>query len=90
MYGKKRDTNNNKTKKGAIMLMKCDICNCEFDHTNAGECDCGYECGGASVKCPECGFDVDVPEELREEVMNSRKEKSVFTKTERLLKKYNL
>ena len=42
------------------MLLTCEVCKKEFDHTNAGECDCGYDCGGASVKCPECGFDVDV------------------------------
>lgn len=71
------------------MLLKCDICNCEFDHTNAGKCDCGYECGGAYVKCPECGLDVDVPLELREEIVKYRKEHSVFTKTERLLKEHN-
>ena len=37
------------------MLLTCEVCKKEFDHTNAGECDCGYDCGGASVKCPECG-----------------------------------
>lgn len=69
------------------MLLKCEVCGREFDHTKAGKCDCGYDCGGASVKCPECGFDVDVPEELRDEIIEYRKENSVFTKTERLLKK---
>ncbi|MDO5822465.1 hypothetical protein [Methanosphaera sp.] len=72
------------------MLLICEVCKKEFDHTNAGECDCGYDCGGASVKCPECGFDVDVPEELKDEIIKFREENSVFTKTERLLEKEGL
>ena len=72
------------------MLLTCEVCKKEFDHINAGECDCGYDCGGASVKCPECGFDVDVPEELKDEIIKFREENSVFTKTERLLEKEGL
>ena len=47
------------------MMLKCDICGCEFDHTEAGDCDCGMGCGGQNVKCPNCGFDIPVPRELR-------------------------
>ncbi|MCD7781659.1 MAG: hypothetical protein LUG89_03060 [Methanosphaera sp.] len=67
------------------MMMKCDICGHEFDHTEGGECDCGYGCAGGSVKCPECGIHVDLPEELQEEHIRKKEENSVFARMERKL-----
>ncbi len=64
------------------MKIKCDICGHEFDHTEADECLCGYGSSGGSVKCPECGFDVDLPDGLRQEHERKTEESTIFAKME--------
>ena len=67
------------------MLIKCDICGHEFDHTEAGNCDCGYDCNGANIKCPKCMFDVEAPDELKDEIIKRKEAKSVFKRLEKEL-----
>ncbi len=69
------------------MLMKCDVCGCEFDSENAGSCDCGFGCGGAMVKCPECGFHVDLPIEIRDQKAKEYEEKTIFSRLQKSLDK---
>ncbi len=67
------------------MKVKCDICGNEFDHTESEECLCGYGCTGGTVKCPECGVHVELPEGFREEHKKETEENSVFAKMEKEL-----
>ena len=48
--------------------MQCMLCGCKFDLEEASKCECSCTfggCGGQNVKCPNCGFDMPVPRELR-------------------------
>ncbi|MDD6285478.1 hypothetical protein OTK55_06380 [Methanosphaera sp. Vir-13MRS] len=67
------------------MMMKCDICGCEFDHTKAGHCDCGFDCCGLMLKCPRCGIHIDLPPELKKEKQEEHDKKSIFTRLEKEL-----
>lgn len=68
-----------------MMLIKCDICGCEFDHTNAGRCDCGFGRCGEFIKCPNCGIHIDLPEEIRDEVAGEYEKNTIYSRLEREL-----
>ena len=63
-----------------FMMLKCDICGCEFDHTQSGDCDCGMGCGGQNVKCPQCGLHLILPPELRKIKEKEENSKSMLDK----------
>ncbi|WP_455645437.1 hypothetical protein [Methanosphaera sp.] len=65
------------------MLLKCDVCGCEFDHRRAGKCDCGYGCGGGTVKCPQCGIHVDLPPEIYDKAKNAFDDNTLYARLER-------
>lgn len=69
----------------SILLLKCDICGTEFDHTEAGDCDCGMGCGGVNVKCPECGIHVILPPELQELKKHEKNSKNMLDQLEKEL-----
>lgn len=68
------------------MLIKCDICGYEFDHTEAETCDCGYDPASANLKCPKCMIDILLPPELEEQRNKELEKNSLFSKLERELK----
>lgn len=65
-----------------FMIIKCDICEHEFDLKDAGKCDCGYGCGGGMAKCPVCGCHTDLPEEIREAHKQEYDKHTVFARME--------
>lgn len=67
------------------MIIKCDICGYEFDHTDAKTCDCGYDEVSANLKCPKCMIDLIIPPELEEERNKEIEKNSLFSKLEREL-----
>ncbi len=69
------------------MLIKCDICGHEFDHTEAQTCDCGYDPASANLKCPNCMIDLILPPELEAERQKEIDENSLYSKLERELGK---
>jgi len=51
-------------------MLQCMICGHKFDEqkVDRAQCNCGFDCHGANVPCPNCGIDVMVPKELRQNV----------------------
>ncbi len=69
-------------------MLQCMICGNKFDETKVDRtrvCNCGFDCHGANVPCPNCGFDVFVPKELRKDVDYFDKE-SFLSKLKNTLK----
>ena len=52
---------------------------------DAGCCDCGYDCGGANIKCPNCMFDIEAPPEIRGDILKQKEERSIFVRLEKEL-----
>ena len=54
-------------------MLECRICGCKFDEQKVDrtQCNCGSDCRGVNVPCPQCGFDVLVPRHLRPKNENS-------------------
>ena len=51
-------------------MLQCRLCGCNFDERTVGPCNqkCGFgDCHGTNVLCPNCGHDVPVPKELRQQ-----------------------
>ncbi|RAP52043.1 MAG: hypothetical protein BZ138_03710 [Methanosphaera sp. rholeuAM270] len=48
-------------------MLQCMICGHKFDESKVDrtKCSCGHNCHGTNLPCPNCGFDVYVPRELR-------------------------
>ncbi len=48
-------------------MLECRICGHKFELEEAdrSHCNCGFNCGGINAPCPNCGFDVLIPKELR-------------------------
>ena len=67
------------------ILIKCDICGHEFDHTEATTCDCGYDPVSANLKCPNCMIDLILPPELEAERNKEIEENSLYSKLEKEL-----
>ena len=64
--------------------MQCMLCGCKFDLEEASKCECNCAfggCGGQNVKCPNCGFDIPVPRELR-----PKNNSTIFNKLKSTLK----
>ena len=56
-------------------MLQCRLCGHKFDETKVGPCNCscGFgNCHGSNVLCPNCGFDVPVPKELRKDNNNNK------------------
>lgn len=51
-------------------MIQCMLCGCKFDEkkVDRAQCNCGFDCHGANVPCPNCGIDVAVPKELRPKI----------------------
>lgn len=65
-------------------MLECRICGCKFDvnDIDRSHCNCRFNCGGINAPCPNCGFDVLVPKELRK---NNTNEKSVISKIKNII-----
>lgn len=57
-------------------MIQCRLCGHKFDESKVDKtkCNCAFDCHGANVLCPNCGYDVPVPKELRQNIPRSDKE----------------
>ena len=46
-------------------MIQCKLCGHKFDETTAQPIDCNCGCGGNNVLCPNCGYDMPRPKELK-------------------------
>ena len=49
-------------------MMKCTLCGFKFDEMDRSicECNCGFSgCGGDFLICPECGYHMVAPPEIK-------------------------
>lgn len=56
-------------------MIQCRLCGCKFDETQVKPCGCNCAfggCNGDNVRCPNCGHDIPLPRELKNNIKESR------------------
>jgi len=69
-------------------MMQCRLCGCKFDEKTVEPCECHCVfggCNGANVRCPNCGYDMPLPPELR----SKQESNSLFKRIRTSLKQQN-
>ena len=57
-------------------MIQCMLCGCKFDETKLGPCTCECAfggCGGANVRCPNCGMEIVLPKDKRPKTSDQNK-----------------
>lgn len=56
-------------------MIQCRLCGCKFDETRVKSCACNCAfggCNGNNVRCPNCGHDIPLSGELKNNIKESR------------------
>jgi len=61
-------------------MLSCRLCGHEFDETKEELLDCTCGCGGDKVLCPNCGYEVRLPNDARPKKVKKQEDMGFFGK----------